>query len=156
MVFWVVVGIFFGLLYSAPLFKLRQTLWKPVANFTVGTVPVLIVAAFAGATHLNALVIVAVKGTTTAVNSLWEDLADYVPDLKSGARTIHIVLGPHKWMLLTKKLGYALIQLMLQWSNVQPSDYFLHYPISDRCIRFPAPLVEPEDTESQDIIRLIE
>jgi len=50
-VFWVVVGIFFGVLYSAPPFRLRQTLWKPVVNFTVGAVPVLIVAAFAGATY---------------------------------------------------------------------------------------------------------
>lgn len=112
-VFWVVVGIFFGVLYSAPPFRLRQTLWKPVVNFTVGAVPVLIVAAFASATYPSVLVLVAVIGITTAVNSLWEDLADYVPDLKSGARTIHIVLGPRKGMLLTIALGYALIPLML-------------------------------------------
>ena len=112
-VFWVVVGIFFGVLYSAPPFRLRQTLWKPVVNFTVGAGPVLIVAAFAGATYPSVLMLVAVIGTTTAVNSLWEDLADYVPDLKSGARTIHIVLGSRKGMLLTIVLGYVLIPLML-------------------------------------------
>ena len=112
-VFWVGVGIFFGVLYSVPPFRLRQTLWKPVVNFTVGAVPVLIVAAFAGASYPNVLVLVAVIGTTTAVNSLWEDLADYVPDLKSGARTVHIVFGPRRGMLLTIALGYALLPLML-------------------------------------------
>ena len=112
-VFWVIVGIFFGVLYSAPPFRLRQTLWKPVVNFTVGAVPVLIVAAFAGATTPSVLVLVAVIGATTAVNSLWEDLADYTADLKSGARTIPIVFGPCKGMLLTIGLGYALIPLML-------------------------------------------
>jgi 4-hydroxybenzoate polyprenyltransferase len=112
-VFWVVVGIFFGVLYSVPPFRLRQTLWKPVVNFTVGAVPVLIVAAFAGASYPSVLVLVAVIGTTTAVNSLWEDLADYAPDLKSGARTVHIVFGPRRGMLLTIALGYALLPLML-------------------------------------------
>ena len=112
-VFWVVVGIFFGVLYSVPPFRLRQTLWKPIVNFTVGAVPVLIVAAFAGASYPRVLVLVAVIGTTTAVNSLWEDLADYTPDFKSGARTIHIVFGPRQGMLLTIALGYALLPLML-------------------------------------------
>ncbi len=112
-VFWVVVGIFFGVLYSVPPFRLRQTLWKPVVNFTVGAVPVLIVAAFAGATYPSVLVLVTVIGTTTAVNSLWEDLADYEPDLKSGARTVHIVFGPRLGMMLTIALGYALLPLML-------------------------------------------
>ena len=112
-VFWVVVGIFFGVLYSVPPFRLRQTLWKPVVNFTVGAVPVLIVAAFAGATYPSVLVLVAVIGTTTAVNSLWEDLADYEPDLNSGARTVHIVFGPRLGMILTIALGYALLPLML-------------------------------------------
>jgi 4-hydroxybenzoate polyprenyltransferase len=112
-VFWVVVGIFFGVLYSAPPFRLRQTLLKPVVNFSVGAVPVLIVAAFAGASYPSVLILVMVIGTTTAVNSLWEDLADYVPDVKSGARTVHIVFGPRWGMLLTIALGYALLPLML-------------------------------------------
>ena len=57
--------------------------------------------------------LVAVIGATTAVNSLWEDLADYTADLKSGARTIPIVFGPRHGMLLTIGLGYTLIPLML-------------------------------------------
>ncbi len=112
-VFWVVAGIFFGVLYSAPPFRLRQTLWKPVVNFSVGAVPVLIVAAFAGASYPSVLILVMVIGTTTAVNSLWEDLADYVSDVKSGARTVHIVFGQRRGMLLTIALGYALLPLML-------------------------------------------
>jgi 4-hydroxybenzoate polyprenyltransferase len=99
-------------LYSVPPFRLRQTLWKPVVNFTVGAVPVLIVSAFAGASFTRVLVLVVVIGTTTAVNSLWEDLADYTPDLENGARTIPIVLGPGRGLLLTIALGYALVPLM--------------------------------------------
>jgi len=112
-VFWIVIGIFFGVLYSVPPFRLRQTLWKPVVNFTVGAVPVLIVAAFSGAWYFGVLVLVLVIGTTTAVNSLWEDLADYAPDLMSGAKTVPVVFGPKQGLLITVALGYSLLPLML-------------------------------------------
>jgi 4-hydroxybenzoate polyprenyltransferase len=112
-VFWVLAGIFFGVLYSVPPFRLRQTLWKPVINFTVGAVPVLIVAAFSGVSHTGVLILVIVIGVTTAVNSLWEDLADYSPDRMSGAKTVPVVFGPRNGLLLTVALGYSLLPLML-------------------------------------------
>ena len=37
------LGIVFGVLYSVPPFRLRKTAYKPVVNFTVGAIPVLIV-----------------------------------------------------------------------------------------------------------------
>ena len=47
---WVVlligVGLFFGVLYSVPPFRLKKTMYKPLVNMAVGSVPVLIVAAF--------------------------------------------------------------------------------------------------------------
>ena len=111
--FWVMVGIFFGILYSVPPFRLRQTLWKPIVNFTVGAVSVLIVAAFSDVLSTGVIILVIVIGITTAVNSLWEDLADYFPDLRSGAKTVPVILGPKNGLLLTVALGYSLLPLML-------------------------------------------
>lgn len=101
-----------GLLYSVPPFRLRQTICKPVVNFCVGAFPVLIVAAlsnrFSGIWSL-----VFVVGLATAINSLWEDLADYGSDLESGARTIPIVLGLRRGLYATIVGGYCLFPFMV-------------------------------------------
>ncbi len=84
----VAVCIGFGVLYSVPPFRLRKTAYKPLVNFTVGAVPVLIIAAFFNDFSFNVLSLVFLIGVTTAVNSLWEDLADYASDFHSGSRTV--------------------------------------------------------------------
>jgi 4-hydroxybenzoate polyprenyltransferase len=85
-VLFIAVGIMFGVLYSVPPFRLRKTAYKPVVNFTIGV--------------------------TTAVNSLWEDLADYASDSASGSRTIPVILGYKRGLIFTIAMGYALIPLM--------------------------------------------
>lgn len=82
-------------------------------NFTVGAVPILIVSAFSGVSHTGVLILVIVIGVTTAVNSLWEDLADYSADRISGAKTVPVVFGPRNGLLVTVALGYGLLPLML-------------------------------------------
>jgi 4-hydroxybenzoate polyprenyltransferase len=111
-VLFIAVGIMFGVLYSVPPFRLRKTAYKPVVNFTVGAVPVLIVAAFFNAFTINITVLVLLIGVTTAVNSLWEDLADYASDYNSGSRTIPVILGYKRGLIFTITMGYALIPLM--------------------------------------------
>jgi 4-hydroxybenzoate polyprenyltransferase len=107
------VGIMFGVLYSVPPFRLRKTAYKPVVNFTVGAVPVLIVAAFFHNFTINIIVLVLLIGITTAVNSLWEDLADYASDFTSGSRTIPVILGYKRGLVFTIIMGYTLIPLMV-------------------------------------------
>ena len=107
------IGIMFGVLYSAPPFRLRQTVYKPAVNFTVGAVPVLIVATFFNVFSFNTMVLVLLIGVTTAVNSLWEDLADFASDFDSGSRTIPIILGFRRGLLFTIIMGYSLIPLMV-------------------------------------------
>ncbi len=109
----VALGIVFGVLYSVPPIRLRKTAYKPVVNFTVGAVPVLIVAAFFNAFTPDVISLVLLVGLTTSVNSLWEDLADYASDLNSGSRTLPIILGFRKGILITIILGYAMIPLMV-------------------------------------------
>ncbi len=109
----VALGIVFGVLYSVPPIRLRKTPYKPVVNFTVGAVPVLIVAAFFNAFTPDVISLVLLVGVTTSVNSLWEDLADYASDLNSGSRTLPIIFGFRKGMLITIILGYAMIPLMV-------------------------------------------
>jgi len=99
-ILFIVVGIFFGILYSVPPFRLRQTIFKPLVNFTVGAVPVLVVAAFSRNFAVNVVVLALVIGITTGVNSLWEDLADYASDFAKGARTVPIILGPRRGLLI--------------------------------------------------------
>jgi 4-hydroxybenzoate polyprenyltransferase len=106
------LGILFGVLYSVPPFRLRKTAYKPIVNFTVGAVPVLIVAAFFNIFTINIVALVLLIGVTTAVNSLWEDLADYDSDSASGSRTIPIILGYKKGLIFTIIMGYTLIPLM--------------------------------------------
>jgi len=109
----VALGIFAGIAYSMPPFRLRQTIYKPVVNFSVGAVPVLIVAAFFNVFSIQILVLMFLVGISTAVNSLWEDLADFKSDFGAKARTILIVLGVKRGVYLTILLGYCLIPLMI-------------------------------------------
>jgi 4-hydroxybenzoate polyprenyltransferase len=109
----VALGILFGVLYSVPPFRLRKTPYKPIVNFTVGAVPVLIVAAFFNVFSLNVVSLVLLVGVTTAVNSLWEDLADYASDFHSGSRTVPIMFGFRKGLFLTIIMGYAMIPMMV-------------------------------------------
>jgi len=107
------LGIIFGVLYSVPPFRLRKTAYKPLVNFTVGAIPVLIVAAFFNIFSINVVSLVLLIGVTTSVNSLWEDLADYASDLNSGSRTVPIIFGFRKGLLLTIILGYTMIPAMV-------------------------------------------
>jgi len=109
----VALGIVFGVLYSVPPFRLRKTAYKPVVNFTVGAVPVMIVAAFFNLFSLNMVSLVLLIGVTTAVNSLWEDLADYASDFHSGSKTVPIIFGFRKGLFLTIIMGYVMIPLMV-------------------------------------------
>jgi len=109
----VFVGILAGVVYSIPPFRLRQTIYKPVVNFSVGAVPVLIVAAFFNVFSVQILVLLLLIGITTAVNSLWEDLADYTSDFDARARTMLVVLGFKRGLYLTILMGYCLIPLMI-------------------------------------------
>ncbi len=107
------VGIFFGVLYSVPPFRLRKTAYKPLVNFTVGAVPVMIVAAFFNTYSINIIALITLIGVTTAINSLWEDLADYASDFNSGSRTIPVILGFRRGLLLTVIMGYSMIPMMV-------------------------------------------
>ena len=112
-VLFVSLGILFGVLYSVPPFRLRKTAYKPLVNFTVGAVPIMIVAAFFNVFSLNVLTLIALIGITTAINSLWEDLADYASDFHSGSRTIPVILGFRRGVLFTVLMGYLMIPLMI-------------------------------------------
>jgi 4-hydroxybenzoate polyprenyltransferase len=112
-VLFVALGILFGVLYSVPPFRLRKTAYKPVVNFTVGAIPTLIVAAFFNDFSFSIIVLVVLIGVTTAVNSLWEDLADFTSDFHSGSRTVPIIFGFRKGLLLTIGMGYCLLPLMV-------------------------------------------
>ena len=107
------LGIFFGVIYSVPPFRLRKTTYKPIINFTVGAVPVMIIAAFFNVFSINIIILILLIGVTTAVNSLWEDLADFASDFHSGSKTIPIILGFRRGLFLTVILGYVMIPLMV-------------------------------------------
>ncbi len=109
----VALGILFAVLYSVPPFRLRKTAVKPLVNFTVGAIPVLIIAAFFNAFSINMVTLVLLIGVTTAVNSLWEDLADYASDFASGSKTVPVILGFKRGLFFTIILGYSLIPLMV-------------------------------------------
>jgi len=109
----VFIGIIAGILYSAPPFRLRQTIYKPIVNFSVGAVPVLMVAAFYNIFSIQILVLLILIGASTAVNSLWEDLADYKSDFNAHAKTMLVILGFKRGLYLTIILGYCLIPLMI-------------------------------------------
>jgi 4-hydroxybenzoate polyprenyltransferase len=107
------IGILVGVLYSVPPFRLRQTICKPLVNLSVGAVPVLMVAALSSVFSASVISLVFLIGVTTAVNSLWEDLADYASDSNSRARTMPIVLGFERGLYLTIVMGYCLIPFMV-------------------------------------------
>jgi 4-hydroxybenzoate polyprenyltransferase len=107
------LGIFFGVLYSVPPFRLRNTAYKPIVNFTVGAVPIMIIAAFFNVFSINILTLILLIGVTTAINSLWEDLADFASDFSSGCKTIPIILGFRRGLLFTIMMGYVMIPLMV-------------------------------------------
>jgi 4-hydroxybenzoate polyprenyltransferase len=109
----VALGLSFGVLYSVPPFRLRKTACKPIVNITVGLVPVLIVASFFNVFSVNIITLALLIGVTTAVNSLWEDLADYASDSSSGSRTVPIIFGFRKGLLLTIAMGYCMLPLMV-------------------------------------------
>ena len=52
-------------------------------------------------------------GITTAVNSLWEDLADYASNLNNDAKTFLVVLGLRRGFFTTIVLGFCLVPLMV-------------------------------------------
>jgi 4-hydroxybenzoate polyprenyltransferase len=106
------LGILFGVLYSVPPFRLRKTAYKPLVNFTVGAVPVMIVAAFFNSFSANVISLIVLIGVTTAINSLWEDLADFASDFHSGSRTIPIIMGFRRGLLFTVIMGYIMLPLM--------------------------------------------
>jgi 4-hydroxybenzoate polyprenyltransferase len=109
----VALGLFFGVLYSVPPFRLRQTKYKPIVNFTVGAIPILIIAAFFSVYSVEVAALVLLIGATTAINSLWEDLADYDSDYANNAQTMPVVLGFRKGLIFTIVMGYSLIPLMI-------------------------------------------
>jgi 4-hydroxybenzoate polyprenyltransferase len=112
-VVFIFVGILAGVAYSVPPLRLRQTIYKPLVNLSVGAVPVLIVAAFYDAFSVQILALILLMGISTAVNSLWEDLADYKSDYSAKAKTTLVVFGFKRGLYLTIILGYSLIPLML-------------------------------------------
>lgn len=122
------IGILAGIIYSVPPIRLRQTILKPIVNLSVGAVPVLMVAAFFNIFSLEILVLLTLIGVSTAINSLWEDLADYKSDLSAHAKTILIVLGFKRGLFFTIILGYSLIPLMI-WVgllfNLTPIYFFI-------------------------------
>ena len=109
----ILVGIFAGVLYSIPPFRLRQTIYKPLVNFSVGAIPILIVAAFFNVFSAEVWALMLLIGITTAVNSLWEDLADYASDFDTRARTMLIVLDFKRGLHVTIVLGYCLVPLVV-------------------------------------------
>ncbi len=107
------VGIVAGVVYSVPPFRLRQTIYKPLVNVSVGAVPVLIVASFFDIFSFQLLVLVLLIGVSTAANSLWEDLADYESDFAAKARTLVVVLGFKRGFFITVLVGYGMVPLMV-------------------------------------------
>lgn len=112
-VVFIFVGILAGIIYSVPPLRLRQTIYKPIVNLSVGAVPVLIVAAFYDVFSVQIFALILLMGISTAVNSLWEDLADYKSDYNAKAKTTLVVFGFKKGLYLTIIMGYSLIPLMI-------------------------------------------
>ena len=112
-IFFIGLGTLVGILYSVPPIRLRQTKYKPLVNISVGAIPILMVAAFYNAFTIDIIALVVLIGVTTSVNSLWEDLADYISDYNSQARTIPIMLGFKRGLYITILLGYFLVPLMI-------------------------------------------
>ncbi|MCW4029340.1 MAG: UbiA family prenyltransferase [Candidatus Bathyarchaeota archaeon] len=160
-VLFVGVGILFGVLYSVPPFRLRKTPYKPIVNFTVGAVPIMIVAAFLNVFSLNIVVLTLLIGVTTAINSLWEDLADYASDLGSGSRTVPIILGFKRGLLFTVAMGYIMLPLMVLVGYLfsLPLIYYaalggLAIFLTLRLIQKRKTLFQPETADSKRLFKL--
>jgi 4-hydroxybenzoate polyprenyltransferase len=160
-VLFVGVGILFGVLYSVPPFRLRKTAYKPIVNFTVGAVPILIVAAFLDVFSLNIVVLTLLIGITPAINSLWEDLADYASDLGSGSRTVPILFGFKRGLLFTVAMGYLMLPLMVL-VGVLFNLPFIYYAalgglaifLTLRLIQKRKTLFQPETADSKRLFKL--
>ncbi len=155
------LGILFGVLYSVPPFRLRKTPYKPIVNFTVGAVPIMIVAAFLDVFSLNVLTLTLLIGVTTAINSLWEDLADYASDFHSGSRTVPIILGFKRGLLFTVAMGYVMIPLMVAVGILfyLPLIYYavlgaLVTFLTVRLIQKRKTLIQPESTDTKRLFKL--
>ncbi len=117
------IGLGIGALYSVPPIRLRKTPFKAMVNFSVGGVPIAIVAAYFGLSSINMITLILLMGITISVYSLWEDLADFASDLGGGSRTVPIIMGFKRGLVLTVILGYVIMGLMalvgvmfgLQW-----------------------------------------
>ncbi len=109
----IVLGLAVGVLYSVPPFRLRQTVFKPFVNFSVGAIPVSIAAASSNFLSASVWSLLFMIGLTTGVNSMWEDLADYESDMQTGARTMPIVLGVRRGLYVTIITGYLLLPGMV-------------------------------------------
>jgi 4-hydroxybenzoate polyprenyltransferase len=107
------LGLLIGIFYSVPPFRLRQTPFKAIVNFSVGAIPVLFVATFYNLFSANVIALMTLIGVTTAVNSLWEDLADFISDSENHAKTVLVMLGFRRGLIITIVLGYCLIPLMV-------------------------------------------
>jgi 4-hydroxybenzoate polyprenyltransferase len=157
----VALGIVFGVLYSVPPIRLRKTEYKPIVNFTVGAVPVLIVAAFFNAFTPDVISLVLLVGVTTSVNSLWEDLADYASDFNSGSRTLPIIFGFRKGIFITVILGYAMIPLMVFVGSLFNLGWTYYVSllglatfVSLRVVQKRATLFKPESGDLQKLQRM--
>lgn len=126
--FFIVLGLIAGILYSIPPFRLRQTIYKPVVNLSVGFVPILVVGSFSNVFTIDMWSLGFMMGISTAVNSLWEDLADYSSDFATKARTVPIVFGVQKGIYATILLGYCLIPLMV-FVGILFNLHFIYYII---------------------------
>ena len=107
------LGLFFGVVYSVPPFRLRKTPYKPIVNFTVGAVPVMIIAAFFNAFSINVVTLDFVNRRNHSHQQPLGDLADYASDFNSGSRTLPIILGFRRGLLFTVAMGYVMIPLMV-------------------------------------------
>jgi 4-hydroxybenzoate polyprenyltransferase len=161
LIFFVGMGLFFGVLYSVPPFRLRKTPYKPIVNFTVGAVPILIVAAFFNDFSINILAFVFLMGVTTSIHSLWQDLADFTSDSESGSRTLPIILGFHKGILLTLIMGYIVIPLMALVGWLFGLGWFYYATLVGlgilgclRIIQKRASLIKKHNLDTQELVKL--
>ncbi|UCH37654.1 MAG: UbiA family prenyltransferase [Candidatus Bathyarchaeota archaeon] len=129
------VGLLIGIFYSVPPFRLRQTPFKAIVNFSVGAIPVLFVAAFYNSFSVDVLALMTLIGVTTAVNSLWEDLADFISDSEGHAKTVLVMLGFRRGLMMTIVLGYCLIPLMV-YIGFLFSLHLSYYIILAACVAY--------------------
>jgi 4-hydroxybenzoate polyprenyltransferase len=101
-----------GTVYSVPPFRLRQTMLKPVVNFTVGLILTFLVASFYGQFTVAAYLLMLLAGLSTTSASLWDDVIDYEGDLKGNAKTIVAVIGQKEGAYLSFLSSFSLIPVL--------------------------------------------